>query len=68
MTLGRLGKASIKTARVGRKIFKIAPVTVVGLLVRMRVIETHDEIFDVEPAEKLFAEVKAFAGRQILAG
>jgi hypothetical protein len=34
----------------------------------MRVIETHDEIFDVEPAEKLFAEVKAFAGRQILAG
>jgi hypothetical protein len=34
----------------------------------MRVIETHDEIFDVEPAEKLFGEVRAFAARHILAG
>jgi hypothetical protein len=29
-------------------------------LVRLRVIEKHDEIFDVEPAEKLLEEVRAF--------
>jgi hypothetical protein len=61
-------KASSRSGRIGKKIFKIAPTTMAGLLVRMRVIETHDEIFDVEPADMLFGEVRAFAKRLTLAG
>jgi hypothetical protein len=36
-------------------------VTITGLLVRARVIETHDEICDGEPAEQLLAEIRGFA-------
>jgi hypothetical protein len=61
-------KASSRSGRIGKKIFKIAPTTMGGLLVRMRVIETHDEIFDVEPADMLFGEIRAFAKRLTLAG
>ena len=35
--------------RIGKKILKIAPSTMAGLLVRIRVIETHDQILDGEP-------------------
>jgi hypothetical protein len=34
-----------------------------GLMVRVRVIETHDDIFRVEPVEKLLQEIRAFARR-----
>jgi hypothetical protein len=54
-------RASRKTARIGKKILKIAPTTITGLLVRARVIETHDEICDIEPAEQLLAEIRDFA-------
>ncbi|WP_160169042.1 hypothetical protein [Bradyrhizobium sp. Ai1a-2] len=37
--------------------------TIAGLLVRMRVIEKHDEVFGDEPAELLLGEVRAFAER-----
>ncbi|MEH2517788.1 hypothetical protein V1279_003361 [Bradyrhizobium sp. AZCC 1610] len=54
-------RASIKTAKIGKRIFKIKPTTKAGLLVRVRVIETHDEMFDVEPLEKLLEEIRGFA-------
>jgi hypothetical protein len=56
-------RASTQTARVGKKIFKIAPSTMAGLLVRIRVIETHDEIFDHDPAEQLLTEIREFSKR-----
>jgi len=54
-------RASERTAKIGKRIFKIKPTTKAGLLVRVRVIETHDEIFDVEPLEKLLEEIRGFA-------
>jgi hypothetical protein len=57
-------RASLKTQRIGKKILKIAPNTMAGLLVRIRVIETHEgALLDVEPAEKLLAEIRDFAKR-----
>ena len=57
----KMNRAWKKTARIGRKIHKIKPTTVAGLLVRVRVIETHDEIFRLEPDEQLLIEIKGFA-------
>jgi hypothetical protein len=54
-------RASEKTGRLGKKILKIKPITAAGLLVRARVIETHDEICEMEAPEQLMAEIKAFA-------
>ena len=34
-----------------------------GLLVRIRVIETHDQILDGEPAEQLLTEIREFLKR-----
>ena len=59
----KMDRASSKTARVGKKILKIAPATTAGLLARIRVIETHDEILDCEPAEQLLEEIRDFAKR-----
>jgi hypothetical protein len=56
-------RASRETEGVGRKILKLKPITTAGLLVRLRVIETHDELCDLEPAEQLMVEVRAFAKR-----
>lgn len=55
--------ASRQTERVGKKILKIAPSTMAGLLVRIRVIETHDGILDGEPAEQLLTEIREFSKR-----
>jgi hypothetical protein len=59
----KMDRASSKTARVGKKILKIAPATMAGLLARVRVIETHDEILVGEPTENLVAEIRDFAKR-----
>ncbi|MBI5260867.1 MAG: hypothetical protein HY852_03495 [Bradyrhizobium sp.] len=57
-------RASEKTGRVGKKVFKLAPPkTLAGLMVRVRVIETHDEIFDDEPLDMLLDEIRQFAER-----
>jgi hypothetical protein len=56
-------RASLNTERVGKKILKIAPNSMAGLLVRIRVIETHDGVLDCEPAEQLLAEIRDFAKR-----
>ena len=55
--------ASLRTARVGRKILKIQPKTMAGFLVRVRVIETHDEILKIEPDRQLLKEIRSFAKR-----
>jgi hypothetical protein len=55
--------ASSRTARVGRKILKIQPKTMAGFLVRVRVIETHDEILKIEPDQQLLKEIRNFAKR-----
>ena len=60
---GQFSRASTRTMRIGKKIFKIAPATIDGLLVRIRVIETHDEIFSHEPEEMLLLEIRALAKR-----
>jgi hypothetical protein len=61
---GKTNRASLKTERIGKKILKIAPNTMAGLLVRIRVIETHEgEILDCEPAEQLIMEIRDFAKR-----
>jgi hypothetical protein len=57
----KMNRASKKTTRIGRKILKIKPGTVAGLLIRVRVIETHDEICKTEPLEALLAEIRDFA-------
>jgi hypothetical protein len=44
-------------------IVKIAPNTVAGLLVMIRVVETHDRILDGKPAEQLLTEIRDFAKR-----
>jgi hypothetical protein len=54
-------RASEKTGRVGKKILKLKPMTPEGYLIRVRVIETQDEILKIEPAEQLMAEIKTFA-------
>jgi hypothetical protein len=54
-------RASSKTARIGRKILKIRPATTTGLLVRLSVITTHDEICKTEPLKALQAEMRGFA-------
>jgi hypothetical protein len=54
-------RASVKTERIGKKILKIAPNAMAGLLVRIRVIETQEE--DLEAVEQLLAEVRDFAQR-----
>jgi hypothetical protein len=59
----KMDRASSKTARVGKKILKIAPATMAGLLARVRVIETHDEILVGEPTENLVAQIRDFAKR-----
>jgi hypothetical protein len=57
-------RASLKTGRIGKKILKIEPNSMAGLLVRIRVIETHEgDILDCEPAEQLLAEIRDFAKR-----
>ncbi len=61
---GKTNRASLKTVRIGKKILKIAPNTMAGLLVRIRVIETHEgEILGCEPAEQLIMEIRDFAKR-----
>ena len=50
-----------ENGRVGKKILKLKATTPEGLLIRARVIETHDEILDKELAAQLMAEVKGFA-------
>ena len=45
----------------GRKILKIKPKTKEGFLLRVRVIETHDEICKMEPVDQLLAEINNFA-------
>jgi hypothetical protein len=57
---GKARRASSKTVRIGRKILKIKPATTAGLLVRLSVIATHDEICKTEPLEALQAEIKDF--------
>jgi hypothetical protein len=59
----KMDRASRQTERVGKKILKIASSTVAGLLVRIRVIETHDGILDGEPAEQLLTEIREFSKR-----
>lgn len=59
-------RASNKTVRIGRKILKIKPATTAGLLVRLSVIATHDEICKTEPLEALQAEIRGFAKRLAL--
>jgi hypothetical protein len=60
----RMNRASGKTAAVAKKIFKAPPpITPAGLLVRVRVIEAHGEIFNVEPFGRLADEVRDFAKR-----
>ena len=39
------------------------PVTLAGLLVRVRVIEAHDEIFNVEPFDRLADEIRDYIER-----
>jgi hypothetical protein len=56
-------RASSKTGRVGKKILKITPATLAGLMVRLRVIETHDEVLKVERDEQLLTEIKTFDAR-----
>ena len=61
---GKTNRASLKTVRIGKKILKIAPNTMAGLLVKIRVIETHgEEILHCEPAEQLIMEIRDFAKR-----
>ncbi|WP_441252679.1 hypothetical protein AB8A28_24910 [Tardiphaga sp. 71_E8_N1_1] len=57
----RWNRSSEKTGRLGKKILKIKPVTAAGLLVKARVIETHDEICGSEAPQQLMAEIRAFA-------
>jgi hypothetical protein len=57
---GKMRRASNKTVRIGRKILKIEPATTAGLLVRLSVIATHDEICKTEPLEALQAEIRNF--------
>jgi len=54
-------KASMRTAKIGKKILKLAPKTTEGFLIRVRVIETHDEIGKMEPVDQLLAEIRNFA-------
>lgn len=56
-------RASEKTGRLGKKILKRKPMTAAGLLVRARVIETHDEICKSESPEQLMKEIRSFAKR-----
>jgi hypothetical protein len=56
-------RASRNTIRVGRKVLKLKPRTIDGLLVRARVIETHDEILRGEPLDCLLGEIREFAAR-----
>lgn len=56
-------RASEKTGRLGKKILKQKPMTAAGLLVRARVIETHDEICQSESPEQLIKEIRSFAKR-----
>jgi hypothetical protein len=56
-----------QTAGVGRRIFEISPTTVSGLYVRMRVIETHDEIFPDLTAERMMLEIRDFIAARNLA-
>jgi len=62
----KFNRASKKTAKVGKKILKLMPTTMAGLLVRIRVIETHDALLDCEPEEQLVAEIRNFAKRAAL--
>jgi hypothetical protein len=52
----KMNRASRQTKCGGKKILKIAPNTVAGLLVMIRVVETHDQIVDGEPAEQLLTK------------
>jgi hypothetical protein len=64
---GKTNRASLKTERMGKKILKIVPDTMAGLLVKIRVIETHgEEILHCEPAEQLIWEIRDFAKRQMI--
>jgi hypothetical protein len=59
----KLNQASRKTMRFGKQILKVPAATLTGLLVRARVIETHDEIGEDETAAQIMAELRAFAQR-----
>jgi hypothetical protein len=59
----KTNRASRKTEGIGKKILKIEPTTMAGLLVRIRVIETHDELLKCEPDEQLLADIRCFAKR-----
>ena len=54
--------ASEKTGRIGKKILRLKAESAQGLLIKARVIETHDEVGDCEPADQLMDEIKRFAG------
>jgi hypothetical protein len=56
-------RARTKTRRIANKILKIKPKTMVGMLVRIRVIETLGEDLPYDPAKKLVAEIRDFAKR-----
>jgi hypothetical protein len=54
-------RACRRTARVGKEIMKLQATTPAGLLVKARVVETHDEICRSEAPQQLMAEIRAFA-------
>jgi hypothetical protein len=57
-------RAQKATARVGNKFSPIGPDTLAGLMIVLHVIETHDELRDVEPKEAMLAEIRDFARHQ----
>jgi hypothetical protein len=59
--------ASGETAQIGEKILRLRARTAAGLLVRARVIETHDEIRGAEPSVQLMKEIRSFAKRAAIA-
>jgi hypothetical protein len=59
----KFDRAMRNSIRVGRKILKLKPRTIDGLLVRARVIETHDEILRDQPLDCLLGEIREFAAR-----
>lgn len=57
--------ASEKTGRIGKKILRLKAESAQGLLIKARVIETHDEIGEDEPADQLMEEIRRFAAASV---
>jgi hypothetical protein len=60
----KYNQASLKTHGIGKRILKIVPTTMAGLLVRVRVIETYGEEIlggDANAADLLAADIRDFA-------